>query len=340
MSHQHKIIIVVLSAAVLLLSAAGFFVREVYFACPVRNCISNGVSLAGPGAARGEQIVFTIEKGQGFRDVGFNLQKAGLIKSRIWFDGYVLLSHKYHKMQAGVYGIPSGATCAQIAKQISGGDILQEKITIKEGWNSHDIANYLEQKQIFSQNDFWSASQEQQALIVYILSGDESALPDSASQNGRTIGLEGFLYPDTYQFPMGSSMSEVLREILLNFKAKISDQLRADIKSQGKNLYDILIMAGLLEKEVQSYADKQMVAGILWKRLAAGWPLQVDAAMETYQKKGLPTEPICNPGLESIKAAVYYQENPYWFYLSAKNGQTIFSVTFDQHKAATQKYLR
>jgi len=329
MKRQRKIIIKVGLAAVLLLSAAGFFAREVYV-----------VSFAAQASTRGEQIVFTIEKGQGFRDIGSNLQKAGLIKSWIWFDGYVLLSHKYHKMQAGVYGIPSGATCAQIARQISGGDILQEKITIKEGWNSHDIANYLEQKQIFSQNDFWSASQEQQALIAYILSNDESALPYSASRNGRAIGLEGFLYPDTYQFPFGSSVSAVLQEILLNFKAKISDQLRADIKSQGKNLYDILIMAGLLEKEVQGYADKQMVAGILWKRLGADWPLQVDVAMETYQKKGLPTEPICNPGLESIKAAVYYQESPYWFYLSTPNGQIIFNETFDQHKAARQKYLR
>jgi len=320
MKRQRKIIIVVGLAAVLLLSAAGFFAREVYFA-----------SFVGQAGKRGEQIVFTIEKGQGFRDVGFALQKAGLIKSRVWFDSYILLSHKYHKMQAGVYGIASGATCAQIAKQISGGDILQEKITIKEGWNSHDIANYLVSRQIFSQNDFWSASQEQQELVESILGGEIS---------GGSIGLEGFLYPDTYQFPFGSSMSAVLREILLNFKAKISDQLRADIKSQGKNLYDILIMASLLEKEVRSYADKQMVAGILWKRLGAGWPLQVDVAMETYQRKGLPDEPICNPGLESIKAAVYYQENPYWFYLSAKNGQTIFSATFDQHKAATQKYLR
>jgi UPF0755 protein len=99
-------------------------------------------------------------------------------------------------------------------------------------------------------------------------------------------------------------------------------------------------MASLLEKEVRTYADKQMVAGILWKRLGAGWPLQVDVAKETYQKKGLPTEPICNPSIESIKAAVYYQPSSYWFYLSTKNGQTIFSETFDQHKSATQKYLR
>lgn len=341
LKHQGKFIIGLGAAAILLLSVAGFFIWQVYFALPAMppQAATAGASpVANPqGSATG---VFVVEKGQGFRDIGLSLQKAGLIKSRLCFDAYVLFSHQYHKMQAGVYGLASGATIAQIVRQISGGDVLQAKITIVEGWNAHDIANYLQQKQIFSQNDFWTASQEQQALVKYILEGDISALPDSSRANGQTIGLEGFLYPDTYQFPVGSSMSQVLQEILFNFKAKISDQLRADIKSQGKNLYDILIMASLLEKEVRTYGDKQMVAGILWKRLGAGWPLQVDAAPETYQRKGLPPEPICNPGLESIKAAVYFQENPYWFYLSAPDGQTIFSATFDQHKAAAQKYLR
>ncbi|MEK9153808.1 MAG: endolytic transglycosylase MltG [Patescibacteria group bacterium] len=322
MKHQlkrpQKIIIVIGIAAILLLNAAGFFIWQVYFTC----------SAVSPQATT--TVVFAIEKGQGFQDIGLALQKADLIKSRVWFDAYVLLSHQYHKMQAGVYGIHSPATIAQIVRQISGGDVLQEKITIVEGWNSHDIANYLVRKQIFSENDFWSASQEQQALIEDILDGD---IPASS------VGVEGFLYPDTYQFPMGSSINAVLQEILLNFKSKISDQLRADIKNQGKSFYDILIMASLIEKEVRTYADKQMVAGILWKRLAAGWPLQVDVAPATYQTKGLPDEPICNPGLDSIKAAVYYQENPYWFYLSAPSGQTIFSQTFAQHKAATQKYL-
>lgn len=328
MKRPRKIITAVGIAAILLLSAVSFFIWQVYLVRPT-------VSLQAAATK-----VFIVEKGQGFREIGLALQKAGLIRSRVCFDGYVLLSHKYHKMQAGVYGIANPSTIAEIAGQISRGDILQEKITIKEGWNANDVANYLQQKQIFSQNDFWSAGQEQQELIKYILDGDISASLDSAGQNSRAIGLEGFLYPDTYQFPFGSSVSDVLQEILLNFKSKISGQLRADIKSQGKNLYDILIMASLLEKEVQSYSDKQMVAGILWKRLGADWPLQVDVAPATYQKKGLPIEPVCNPGLESIKAAVYYQASPYWFYLSAPSGQTIFSETFDQHKAATQKYLR
>ncbi|MDD5433577.1 MAG: endolytic transglycosylase MltG, partial [Candidatus Pacebacteria bacterium] len=116
------------------------------------------------------------------------------------------------------------------------------------------------------------------------------------------------------------------------------------------------------EKEVKGYQDKQIVAGILWKRLQEDWPLQVDSTINyalgdsgaklslddlqfdspynTYRNNGLPPGPICNPGLESIKAAIYYQDSPYWYYLSAKNGQTIFSKTFNQHVAAKAKYLR
>jgi len=119
-------------------------------------------------------------------------------------------------------------------------------------------------------------------------------------------------------------------------------------------------MASLLEKEVISFEDKQIVSGILWKRLRAGIPLQVDATLlcareknkvsledtkidspyNTYQHLGLPLGPICNPGLESIKAAVYPKDSPYWYYLSKPNKETVFSKTLEEHNLAQAKYLK
>lgn len=356
------IIIIAVSAAFLLLTAVGLFVTEVYFVCAVKNATTPSPEAMAGEAGQAGRTVFAIQKGQGFREVGSNLQQSGLIKSRFWFDAFVLVSGKYAKLQAGVYELSSDRTITEIVKKISRGDILEEKITILEGWDSHDIANYLEQKQIFSQDDFLSAAKSGDKEIQDVFNSDSFLTFDFSNGNGRVVGLEGFLFPDTYEFAFGSSISDVLREMLANFKMKIDDDLRSEIKRQGKGLYDVLIMASLLEKEVRSYSDKQMVAGILWKRLQAGWPLQVDSALNyaldkpavklslddlqfnspynTYRNKGLPPGPICNPGLESIKAAVYYKESPYWYYLSTPEGKTIFTETFEQHKAAKEKYLK
>jgi UPF0755 protein len=104
--------------------------------------------------------------------------------------------------------------------------------------------------------------------------------------------------------------------------------------------------------------DKKIVAGILWKRLAAKMPLQVDSTLmyssqgildvfdkesknpyNTYKYAGLPPGPICNPGIESIEAAVEPLDSPYWYYLSAPDGKTIFSKNYDEHLANIAKYI-
>jgi len=120
-------------------------------------------------------------------------------------------------------------------------------------------------------------------------------------------------------------------------------------------------MASLLEKEVKTKEEKELVSGILWKRIESGIPLQVDATIiyitdkktnkvsyeetqinsfyNTYKYRGLPKGPISNPGLDSILAALYPKESDYWYYLSTPNGQTIFSHTLEEHNIAKAKYL-
>jgi UPF0755 protein len=90
--------------------------------------------------------------------------------------------------------------------------------------------------------------------------------------------------------------------------------------------------------------DREIISGILWRRLANGMPLQVDADPDTYKTKGLPANPICNPGLDSIKAAIYvlkmHNLPPYLYYLHDKNGTIHYAKTFAEHNANIKKYLR
>jgi UPF0755 protein len=115
---------------------------------------------------------------------------------------------------------------------------------------------------------------------------------------------QGYIFPDTYFFFPMTTHDEALEDISLNFNRKINP-FKKDIEASNKSLDEIIKMASIIEKEAAGESDASTISGILWKRIDKGMPLQVDASKITYQKVGLPTEPIGNPGLVAIKAAVY-----------------------------------
>lgn len=240
----------------------------------------------------GEKL-FLVEKGQGLFQIAENLEKEGLIKNKYLFDFYVFIQGKAKKLQAGEYKLNSAMNAAEIAKKIISGDIAKITVTIPEGWTQKQIEERLGLK----------------------LPGED---------------LEGFLFPDTYQFPINVKGEEVVEKMQANFQEKTK---HLEITPE------IVIMASLLEKEVKTKEEKELVADVLWRRLEIGMPLQVDAAPETYERQGLPAAPICNPGLESIMTALYPKENSYWYYLSTPEGETIFSKTLEEHNIAKAKYL-
>ncbi len=306
-----------------------------------------------------EEVVFNLEKGKGLFEISADLQKAGLIKSKFFFDFTAMLRGVNNNLQAGTYDLSSAMSIWQILSKMSSGDTKKEKVVIIEGWGLKQIAESLEERGIKSQ-DFFE--------IVGLPIKESSGVKDFSDQfaflkeKPEGLSLEGFLFPDTYYIGEKDSLEEIIKKILKNFDEKLSSDLLAEIESQNRTLFQVLTMASLLEKEVIDYQDKQMVAGILWKRLEKGWPLQVDATLtyltgrpsqqltkndleinsyyNTYKYYGLPLGPICNPGLESIKAAIYYKESPNWFYLTTSEDKAIFSQTLEEHAINKQKYLK
>ena len=123
-----------------------------------------------------------------------------------------------------------------------------------------------------------------------------------------------------------------------NFEKKILP-IRPKIISSGKTEKEIIIMASVIEREAKGDADRGFISGILWRRLQIGIPLQVDAAPETYKTKGLPENPIGNPGLEAINSAIYPEKSNYLYYLHDKDGNIHYARTFEEHKVNKLKYL-
>ena len=149
---------------------------------------------------------------------------------------------------------------------------------------------------------------------------------------------EGYLFPDTYFFPPGTDMDTILTTMRANFDTKTAP-LSGEVQASGHSFSDIVTMASIIEKEARTDSDKHIIAGILWNRLARGMPLQVDASRDTYTHIGLPAEPICNPGLDSLEAALQPTKTSYLYYLTGNDGLMHYAATFAGHQANLRKYL-
>jgi UPF0755 protein len=170
------------------------------------------------------------------------------------------------------------------------------------------------------------------------------------------------LFPDTYYLLPNIEAKEVFTLMRDNFDKKIKE-LDLEIKKFNKPLVDIIKMASIVEEEGRTDFTRQMIAGILWRRLSIKMPLQVDAAFvyvngkkdsklitlddlkidspyNTYVYRGLPPTPISNPGLNSIRATITPVTSKYFFYLSDDDGEMHYAITHDEHVANKEKYLR
>jgi cell division protein YceG involved in septum cleavage len=258
----------------------------------------------------------------------------------------------------------------------------EQTIKIPEGWTNADIAAYLAKLGPWTSADFLRAAGSAQVKSVQV----DKASPELTAASTATstdwvqqfpflvsrpkgASLEGYLFPDTYRVYASSTVAEIIAKMLTNFDAKLTPQLRADIKSQGKSLYDILIMASIIEKEApvnyqtQDNHDAKIISGIFWRRLQAGQALQSDATLSyilqdnqtqhsgstlsvdspynTYKYKGLPPGPICNPGLLSIMAAIYPTASAYNYFLTIpKQGTVVYAQTYADHLQNKYKYLK
>jgi UPF0755 protein len=151
--------------------------------------------------------------------------------------------------------------------------------------------------------------------------------------------LEGKLFPDTYFFLATDTEGDVIKSMTENFNKKIKILL-PDILASGKTEKSILIMASLVEGEGKDDSDRDTISGILWKRISLGMPLQVDVAPETYKNTGLPKTPIGNPGIESIKSAIYPKSSPYLYYIHDRDGGIHYAKSFAEHRSNVLKYLK
>lgn len=247
---------------------------------------------------------FLILKGTSASKVADNLEKSGLIRSPLLFKAYVKFSGISQKIQAGQYKLSPNYSLFKVISEINKGPI-EVWVTIPEGLRREQIA---------------------EKYINVLKPPDPEAFRRDFLNLTKT--KEGYLFPDTYLFPWDASPGIIVSKMLATFDQKVKEIT-----------LDQLVMASLVEEETKTDLERPIVAGILYKRLKAGWPLQVDVAPGTYKKLGLPQTPISNPGLISIKAAINPEDSPYWYYIHDPQGDIHYAKTLEEHNLNVSKYL-
>jgi UPF0755 protein len=308
-----------------------------------------------------EERLFFVEEGKGVEEIAIKLEDEGLIRHQFFFKFYVLVNRMALDLQIGVYLLSPAMSVSEIANKFATGDIYTKTITIPEGFTIKQIEKRF------------SETFNREMNFVQFRAVDFQDEFDFLKNVPEDKNLEGFLFPDTYEFNYLVTEKEVLRRMLKNFDRKLTTKMREEIARQNKNIFEIIIMASILEREVRTLEDKKMVSNIFWRRIDINMPLQADATIvyflekqkfvpeqgwtfqqmrreiglaieidspyNTYLRRGLPVGPISNPGFDSIYAAINPSANQYWFYLSTPEGETIFSRTYQDHRVAIDKYL-
>jgi len=286
-----------------------------------------------------EDSILMIESGETISGVANRLENTGIIKSATPFKFFTILFGGSRGLNSGDYYLKKSQNVITLAWRLSHSryDMENIRITIPEGFNSMEIADLFTKNKKFTRFD---ASEFIKLAAPY----------------------EGYLFPDTYLFLPNITAQKVLDIMIENYKKRIKT-LAAEILVFGRSIEDVINMASIIEEEARTEETRRTIAGILWKRLDEGMPLQVDAAFafvngkkksseltledlkidspyNTYVYRGLPPTPISNPGLNAIRATIHPLATKYYFYLSDANGDMHYAITHDGHVANKDKYLR
>ena len=308
---------------------------------------------------------FEIKEGESGIAVANNLEAQGFVRSAFFYRVYIKLCSPTPNFQAGVYKIEWNKSFGELTSELTASKSEEVTLTIPEGWDLYDIADFLQKNNLAARADFFLAAgaPAEDYRLKFSDSPNVNWLADFPILKDKPayISLEGYLFPDTYRFVKNFTAEDLARKMLQNFSRKMG-ALDADIKTSGKSIFEIITLASIVENEVRTPKNRAMVADIFWRRLAIGMPLQSDATINyitrknmasptfddtkidspynTYKYKGLPLGPICNPGLAAINATLHPEPNDYWYFLTTEDGDIYYAKTYAGHLANKNKYLK
>ena len=311
---------------------------------------------ASPAAASNDRVAYTLAEGRSATDVGKDLERLGIIRSAKQFQVLISLMGLEEKLSAGDYTLFKGTSTASAINALTVKDAVPTiRVTFPEGIRVEEMAVIAEKAGFGTYGQFLEAVAAAQLP------------PDLAGAVPAGQGLQGYLFPDTYILPRGSTAADLVQLMLATFDRRFTPELRAAAAAHGLNTHQAITLAAVVEREAVLAQERPLIAGVFYNRLAEGDRLGADPTVQFaaalsqasvnkfgWWKKeltiddlenpskyntrlfpGLPPGPITNPGLASIEAVA----NPattkmYYFVADAKkaDGSHVFAETFAEHE--------
>jgi UPF0755 protein len=291
-----------------------------------------------------QQTFVMLHPGYSTRRIANELKSSGLIRSA---DAFILWHyfHRHRSLKAGEYVFEQPASALDIHNRLVRGDVYVHTVVIPEGYNLFDIANAIEQAGLGSKEDFIKTAIGNTALI--------------ADLNPNATSLEGYLFPNTYEFTRTQTMEDMAGAMVKQFRETVREiGLTTDIPQT-------VTMASIVEKETGAPEERPEVASVYYNRLNQRIPLQADpsviyaellqgaysgalhhqdmqfnSAYNTYTHAGLPPGPIANPGRSSLEAAMHPANTDYLYFVSNGNGHHRFAHTLEEHNKNVAAYRK
>ena len=304
---------------------------------------------AGPASETFVEIL----PGSSSTQIGMQLEKAGVVRSRYGFD--LVRIWKHGVLKAGEYRFDHSVPVTEVYARIARGDVFTLPVTIPEGATRFDIAVRVEQAGLVKKEDFLTATVNETALI--------------ADLDPQARSLEGYLFPDTYRFPRKATATQIATAMVRRFRtaaAGIGLGTRMGNGDTTRDVHSVVTLASLVERETAVNVERPLVASVLTNRLTKKMPLMTDPAViyglevegkwrgsiyqsdlahdtpyNTYRHAGLPPGPIANPGLPSLRAALDPAATSYLYFVAAgadPQGKSRFATTLDEHNKNVASY--
>jgi UPF0755 protein len=298
-----------------------------------------------PGSDRFQTITVEIAPGTNAMSVATQLHAEGVIADPPAFYWLCRIRGKAQRLQAGEYAFAVPMTPDQVLEKLVEGKVLLHRITLPEGSTLRDVAKALGSESLVQEADVWNLVHDR--AFIQSLGLD---LPS----------LEGYLFPETYHFSKNLNAGTILKSMVHQFKQHFTDKMAQQASEMRMSMHQVVILASMVEKETAVESERPLVAAVFLNRLRRDMRLQSDptavydlegfsgpvrpdhlkrqSPYNTYQIKGLPAGPICNPGLRSLQAVLQSATVPYLYFVSNNDGTHRFSTTIEEHQQAVSHY--
>jgi UPF0755 protein len=307
--------------------------------------IATLVACGGPADGPPRRVV--IPAGSSFRATTDSLVSAGIISSPRLFRIYATVRRSDRGIKPGTYVLRRGTSWATVLHSLNAGTGIVRTLTVPEGFALAAIEPLIA-RTLSVPAESVAAAVRDTALLKRL--------------DVPTPTLEGYLFPDTYQFSDGATARDVVEAMVAQFEARWDPAWDARLLEIPMTRHAAVTLASIIEKEARLAEERPIISAVYHNRLRINMPLQADptvqyargthasrvtykdleikSAYNTYQRPGLPPGPIASPGRPSIEAAIFPADVPYRYFVAHPDGHHEFRVTFEEHKAARDKVRR